>query len=204
MEQHCLAQTSVQLIIEKMTNRSGSAMRVTEQDTLRDRGRKKSQSHRDRSCDCECNDFKTYLFLEIRRKEICGVNNCLHLKETVPVITQTGIYCDFFLIITCTFVDHNKDFLRPLFHPNELSDSMHKTFIVCHGLSNIIIFRLRQSKQPMTKQCGENMFQFVLTVSVTWSRSARQHIKLPNEVYSLLFGDLSYCYLCCAFTLTLA
>lgn len=80
-DQHCLAQTSVQLIIEKMTNRSGSAMRVTEQDTLRDRGRKKSQSHRDRSCDCECNDFKTYLFLEIRRKEICGVNNCLHLKR---------------------------------------------------------------------------------------------------------------------------
>ena len=136
-----------------MTNRSGSAMRVTEQDTLRDRGRKKSQSHRDRSCDCECNDFKTYLFLEIRRKEICGVNNCLHLKENITC-DHTGRYLLWiFSLITCTFVDHNKDFLRPLCQTKwTLHESMHKAFIMCRGLSNIIIFRLQQSKQPMTKQ----------------------------------------------------
>lgn len=38
---HCLTQTLVQLITEKMTNRSGSAIRMTEQDTSGDQERKR-------------------------------------------------------------------------------------------------------------------------------------------------------------------
>lgn len=67
---------------------------------------------------------------------------------------------------------------------------------------NIIIFRLQESKQQMTKQTlWRHIFQFLLTVSVMWGRSARQHIKLPKLFCSRLFGDLSD-YIFWAFTLS--
>lgn len=94
--------------------------------------------------------------MKIRTREIGAVISCLPLKEAVPVITQGDVYCD----MSVTLQTHVQLLITVIifFQANFVSCQMSsltarlKTLIMCGGLSNIIVFRLQESKQQMTKQ----------------------------------------------------
>lgn len=108
--QSWLTQPVVQLITDKMTNRSGSAIRVTEHYTSRD-------WQRQRELDGDyvlvniLYDFTWWSMTEIRRRNICGVN-CVYLplKHMASVITRaifTVLWHECYLAISCKCDDYN-------------------------------------------------------------------------------------------------